>query len=175
MTASVTGTITDPSGASVAGAKVIAKDLDRGTEWPAISNGDGIYNITRLPIGRYEVRVEQQGFQKSVQSPVELQLNQIARIDFALKVGNVSETVEVNAAPPLLQTESTQLGTVIDSRTNTQLPLATRNYVQLTLLAPGAFTRIRRISKVVRPPAARPSLHQRQPRADEQLPARWHG
>ncbi len=138
MTASVTGTITDPSGASVAGAKVIAKDLDRGTEWPAISNGDGIYNITRLPIGRYEVRVEQQGFQKSVQSPVELQLNQIARIDFALKVGNVIDTVEVNAAPPLLQTESTQLGTVIDSRTNTQLPLATRNYVQLTLLAPGS-------------------------------------
>ena len=53
-------------------------------------------------------------------------------------MGNIVDTVEVNAAPPLLQTESTQLGTVIDSRTNTQLPLATRNYVQLTLLAPGS-------------------------------------
>lgn len=138
VTASITGMITDPSAASVGGAKVTAKDLDRGTEWSAITNSDGFYNITRLPIGRYEVRVEQQGFQKSVQSPVELQLNQVARLDFALKVGNIVDTVEVNAAPPLLQTESTQLGTVIDSRTNTQLPLATRNYVQLTLLAPGS-------------------------------------
>src|SRR3954462_12490672 len=138
VTASITGTITDPSSASVAGAKVTAKDLDRGTERQTTTNGDGIYNLTRLPIGRYEVRVEQQGFQKIVQSPVELQLNQTARLDFTLKVGNIVDTVEVNAAPPLLQTESTQLGTVIDSRTNTQLPLATRNYVQLTLLAPGS-------------------------------------
>src|SRR3954468_20615858 len=138
VTATITGTITDPSGASVAGAKVTAKDLDRGTDWPTTTNGEGFYILPRLPIGRYEVRVEQQGFQKSVQSPVELQLNQAARLDFELKVGSIVDTVEVTTAPPLLQTESTQLSTVIDSRTNTQLPLATRNYVQLTLLAPGS-------------------------------------
>src|SRR3954463_12239347 len=84
VTATITGTITDPSGASVAGAKVTAKDLDRGTDWPTTTNGDGFYKLPRLPIGRYEVRVEQQGFQKSVQSPVELQLNQAARLDFEL-------------------------------------------------------------------------------------------
>src|SRR4051812_39142346 len=138
ITATMTGMVTDPSGAAVANAKVTAKDLDRGTEWPTVTNGDGAYNLTRLPVGRYEIRVENPGFQKTVQSPVELQLNQTARLDFQLKVGNVNETVEVTAAPPLLQTESTQLGTVIDARTNAQLPLATRNYVQLTLLTPGS-------------------------------------
>jgi hypothetical protein len=65
-------------------------------------------------------------------------MNQIAKLDFQLQVGNVETTVEVTASAPVLQTESTLLGQVIDSRTNTTLPLATRNYVQLTLLAPGS-------------------------------------
>jgi hypothetical protein len=138
VTATISGLVTDPSGASIAGAKVTAKDTARGTEWPTTTNGDGFYNLTRLPIGTYDVTVENAGFQKEAQSGVQLQLNQTARLDFQLKVGNVSDTVEVTAAAPLLQTESTQLGTVIDSRTNTQLPLATRNYAQLTLLSPGA-------------------------------------
>src|SRR5689334_11282062 len=94
VTATITGLVTDPSGAAVAGAKVTAKDLDRGTEWPTTSNGEGFYNLTRLPVGRYEVNVENAGFQKAVQSPVELQLNQTARLDFKLVIGNVSETVE---------------------------------------------------------------------------------
>ena len=64
-------------------------------------------------------------------------MNQIGRIDFLLKVGNVSESVEVNATPPLLQTDSEQLGQIIDARSITAAPLATRNYVQLTLLAAG--------------------------------------
>lgn len=138
VTAAVNGTITDPSGAAVANAKVTVKDLDRGTASSTTTNDGGFYTFPRLPIGNYEVRVENPGFQASVQSPVQLQLNQIARIDFQLKVGNVSETVEVTSAAPVLQTQSTQLGTIIDARTNTALPLATRNYVQLTLLSPGA-------------------------------------
>jgi hypothetical protein len=138
VTAVINGAVTDPSGAAVAGAKVTAKDLDRGTPWPTTTNGDGFYSFSRLPIGRYEVRVEAPGFEAAVKSPVELQLNQTAKIDFPLTVGNVNQTVEVTSAAPILQTESTQLGTVLDARTNTQLPLATRNYVQLTLLSPGA-------------------------------------
>ncbi|MBV9936878.1 MAG: TonB-dependent receptor [Acidobacteriaceae bacterium] len=138
VTAAINGVVTDPSGASVAGVKVNAKDLDRGTVFPTTTNGDGFYSFPRLPISRYEVRAENPGFQTAVQSDISLQLNQNARVDFQLKVGDVNQTVEVTAAAPILQTESTQLGTVIDARTNTQLPLATRNYVQLTLLAPGA-------------------------------------
>jgi Carboxypeptidase regulatory-like domain len=138
VTAAFTGRVTDPSGSPIAGAKVTATDTQRGTQWPTVTNNDGNYSIPRIPVGTYTVRVENQGFQAAQQSNITLVLNQVARLDFQLQVGNVSQSVEVTAAAPLLQTESTQLGQVIDSRTNTELPLATRNYVQLTLLAPGS-------------------------------------
>jgi hypothetical protein len=138
VTAAINGVVTDPSGAAIVGAKVTAKDLDRGTVFPTTTNGAGAYSLPRVPVGRYEVRAESTGFQASLQGNVELQLNQVARIDFEMKVGDVNQTIEVNGAPPILQTESTQLGTIIDAHTNAQLPLATRNYVQLTLLSPGS-------------------------------------
>jgi hypothetical protein len=138
VTGSINGVITDPSGGAVSGATVTATDLDRGTPWPTTTNSDGFYNLPRLPVGRYEVRVQSAGFAVAVESNVVLQLNQNARIDVQLKVGNVNQTVEVTAVAPVLQTQTAQLSTVIDARTNTQLPLATRNYVQLTLLAPGS-------------------------------------
>src|ERR1700761_4005812 len=140
VTAAINGMVTDPSGGAVAGAKVTAKDLDRGTIYPTTTDSGGHYNLPRIPVGNYEVRVESTGFQAAVESPVVLVLNQVAKIDFQLKVGNVNQTVEVTAAAPVLQTETTQLGTILDARTNVTLPLATRNYNQLTLLAPGAVT-----------------------------------
>ncbi len=139
VTAAITGRVTDPSGAVVVGAKVVATDIDRGTSWPAVTNADGIYNLPRLSIGAYNVKVEKQGFQAEQRSNVVLQLNDVARLDFQLKVGNVSESVEVTAEAASLQTQATQLGQVIDARTNVELPLATRNYIQLTLLAPGSI------------------------------------
>lgn len=140
VTAALNGTVTDSSGGSIAGAKVIATDLDRGTSWPTVTNASGFFNLPRLPVGRYDLRAENPGFQASVRGGIELQLNQNAKVDFVLQVGNTSQAVDVTVAPPLLQTEGTQLGTVIDARTNAQLPLATRNYVQLTLLTAGAVT-----------------------------------
>lgn len=139
VTAAITGKITDPSGASVVEAKVTATDIDRGTVWPTVTNADGVYNLPRLPTGSYNVKVEKEGFQTAQSSGVVLQLNDNARLDFQLKVGSISQSVEVTSAAPLLQTQATQLGQVIDSRTNEDLPLATRNYVQLTLLAPGSI------------------------------------
>jgi hypothetical protein len=140
VTAGINGQVTDPSGAAVAGVKVTAKDLDRGTTFPTTTGSDGRYNLPRVPIGNYEVRAEDPGFQVAVISPVVLVLNQIAKIDFQLTVGNVNQTIEVTSAAPILQTQTTQLGTVLDARTNVALPLATRNYNQLTLLAPGSVT-----------------------------------
>ncbi|MBV8552488.1 MAG: carboxypeptidase regulatory-like domain-containing protein [Acidobacteriaceae bacterium] len=140
VTAAITGVISDPSGAAVPNAKVTAKDLDRGTVFTTTTGSDGAYNLTRVPVGRYEVRVEASGFQAAVVPETTLILNQIAKIDVSMTVGSVNQTLEVTAAAPVLQTESTQLGTVLDARTNAQLPLATRNYVQLTLLAPGTVT-----------------------------------
>src|SRR4051812_35661886 len=86
VTAAITGTVTDPSGAAVVGVKITAKDLDRGTAFPTTTSNDGYYSFPRLPIGRYEVRAENPGFQTTVQSDIVLQLNQNARVDLQLKV-----------------------------------------------------------------------------------------
>ena len=139
VTATITGTVTDPSGAAIVGANVTAKSVERGTSFTAVSNDSGIYRISQLPVGNYDLRVEKTGFQTSLYPAFALVLNQVARIDVELKVGQVSQTVEVTGAAPMLKTETTQVDTVIDSATNDALPLATRNYVELTLLAPGAI------------------------------------
>lgn len=140
VTATINGIVTDPAGRVVPNAEVKARDLDRGTVWPTHSNAAGVYTLTRLPVGHYEVRVTAPGFRTAVQTPIELQLNQVAKVNIQLVLGAVSETVNVTNDAPLLQTESTQVSTVINARTNVDLPLASRNYIQLTLLAPGSVT-----------------------------------
>jgi hypothetical protein len=140
VTATITGTITDASGAPLAGASVIAKDMDRGTVWPATTNTDGIYNILRIPVGSYSFKVEAKGFQTLLYPPFTLVLNQTARIDVQMKVGAVTETIQVSGETPLLQTESTEVSSIVDAHTITTLPLAARNYVQLSLLSPGTTT-----------------------------------
>lgn len=138
VTAGIVGTVTDPSGAPINGAAVTATDKDRGTIWTAKTNDSGAYNLTRLPVGTYRLQVVAQGFATSNFPPFTLVLNQTARIDARMKMGAVSETVEVSGATPVLQTQSADVSTIIDANTNVSLPLASRNYLQLTLLAPGA-------------------------------------
>jgi len=138
VTAAIVGTVTDPSGAPINGANVTATDTERGTIWNAKTNDSGAYNILRVPVGNYRVKVEMQGFAISDVPPFTLVLNQTARLDVQMKVGAVSETVEVTGATPLLQTQSTEVSTLIDANTAVSLPLASRNYLQLTLLVPGA-------------------------------------
>jgi hypothetical protein len=138
VNAAMLGRVVDPSDAPIVGAKVVAKDEARGTIWTAETNNEGIFNLPRLPVGSYEVRVEAPGFQTAVRPGILLEINQTARLDFQMKVGEISETAVITGEAPLLQADTTQLNTVIDSRTNTALPLATRNYIQLTLLSPGS-------------------------------------
>jgi hypothetical protein len=138
--AAFTGKVTDPSGAAVPDAKVTAVDNERGTVWTATTNSDGIYDLPQVPIGNYNVRVEHTGFQGEQQANVTLVLNQVARLDFQLKVGDVATSVNVTEVAPLLQTDSTQVSTVMDAHTISSLPLETRNYNQLALLTPGAVT-----------------------------------
>jgi hypothetical protein len=140
VTATITGTVTDASGAAVVGATVTAKSVDRGITYPVVTNEAGLYRISQLPIGSYELRVEKLGFQTTAYPAFTLALNQIGRIDVELKVGQVTETVEVSGSAPILKTETTQVDTIIDAVTNDNLPLASRNYVQLTLLAPGSVS-----------------------------------
>jgi hypothetical protein len=140
VTAAIVGTVTDSSGAPVKDATVTATDTERGTVRTATTNDAGAYNLTRLPVGTYEVKVGATGFQTVAYPAFTLVLNQTARLDAQMKVGRVTETVEVSGEAPVLQTERTEVSTIIDSQTNDRLPLATRNYVQLTLLAPGSVS-----------------------------------
>jgi hypothetical protein len=140
VTAAIGGQVTDPAGAAVAAATVEARELDRGTVQKTQTNVEGLYSLPRVPVGRYEVRVEAKGFQAAVRPAFQLEMNQNAKLDFALVIGSISQTVEVTGGETMLQTETTQLSTIIGANTNANLPLASRNYVQLTLLAPGAVT-----------------------------------
>jgi Carboxypeptidase regulatory-like domain len=138
VTATITGTVSDQSGAAIVGANVTARSVERGTTYTAVTNDAGIYRIPLLPVGNYDLRIEKTGFQTVLYPAFTLVLNQIARIDIQMKVGAVSQTIEVTGAAPILKTESTQVDTIINSTTNEALPLATRNYIELTLLSPGA-------------------------------------
>ena len=140
VTGAITGKVSDPSGAAVPSASVTARDVDRGTTFKAETNEDGVYMLPRLPVGNYEVRVEVSGFQTALRPAFNLVLNQTARVDFALTLGQVSQTLEVTTATPLLQTENTQVGAVMQASAIANLPLETRNYNQLTLLVPGAVS-----------------------------------
>src|SRR3984885_5349093 len=138
--AAITGNGTDSAGAPVPGVKVTATDTERGSMWTTTTNGDGIYDLPQVPIGTYNIKVEHTGFQSAQQANITLVLNQVARLDFQLKVGDVATSVNVTETTPLLQTDSTQVSTVMDSHAIENLPLQTRNYNQLTLLTPGAVT-----------------------------------
>ena len=140
VTASITGTVTDPSGAAVVGATVTATSEERGITYTAETNDSGLYRIAQLPVGTYSLKVEKSGFSSVVAPAFVLTLNQVARVDIAMKVGQTSETVEVTGAAPVMETDTTQVDTIINAATNDNLPLASRNYVQLTLLAPGAVS-----------------------------------
>jgi len=140
ISAKITGTVTDASGAVISGATVTARDTSRGTVYPTQTNAAGVYYLSPLPIGDYALSATASGF-STVQHPAfSLVMNQTARVDIAMTVGQASQTVEVSSAPPLLQTDQTFMGTVLDARANVTLPLATRNYNQLTLLSPGAVS-----------------------------------
>jgi hypothetical protein len=137
VTAGVVGTVTDGSGAPINGAVVTARDTERGTVWNVTTSDAGVYNITRLPVGTYEVKVAAPGFETAIHPPFVLVLNQTARVDVQMKVGKANETIEVTGEAPILQTQSTEVSTLIDANTEVSLPLASRDYLQLTLLAPG--------------------------------------
>jgi hypothetical protein len=140
VTGSIIGTVSDPQGAVLRGAQVTARNVDRGTVATTQTNDSGDFTLTRLPIGNYEVSVTMAGFEKHVHPVFALVLNQTAKVDFQLKIGSPTETVEVGAEAPLLGTDTTDVSTHIDSVVTENVPLITRNYGQLTLLAPGSLS-----------------------------------
>src|SRR5215475_9802618 len=136
-TADLVGTIRDNAGAVVRGVKVTLSNVDTGVSRSVMSDDDGNYIFTSLQPGRYALTAEAPGFRKVERTGVELQVNQRAQIDLELQVGQVGEIVQISGAPPLLESQSSVLGSVIQERQAQDLPLNGRNFVQLAILSPG--------------------------------------
>jgi hypothetical protein len=142
-TAEITGTITDPSGAPVPGALVTLTNPATNQARTIHTNEAGAYLFPTLPPAVYNLKAESTGFGSQVRNGLELQIGQIARLDFALNLGSVSEVVEVSGGAPVLETETANIGAVIENRRIVELPLNGRNYLQLVSLIPGATTNAR--------------------------------
>jgi Carboxypeptidase regulatory-like domain/TonB dependent receptor/TonB-dependent Receptor Plug Domain len=136
-TASLTGLVADPSGGAAAGAKIKVKNVATNVEYTAATDASGYYTFVTLPIGRYALEVEAQGFKRAVRENVVLEVGQKARIDFTLEVGELTETTTVSAAAPILTTQEATTGGVIENRLVTDLPLSARNWDDLIALVPG--------------------------------------
>ncbi|HEX7158629.1 MAG TPA: TonB-dependent receptor, partial [Edaphobacter sp.] len=140
ITGSVTGTVTDPSGAAVSGADVSALNTDTGVKTATTTNADGVYVLRFLQIGHYKVMINASGFSPMTIGPFALEVAQEARIDAKLKVGSVSSDVVVTAASPIINTENPTTGDAITATQATELPLQARNFSSLTTLVAGAVT-----------------------------------
>jgi Carboxypeptidase regulatory-like domain len=134
----VVGTVSDLAGSRVPGAKVTVTNIATNTDTIVQSTGSGDYTVNNLQIGAYRISAEKAGFKLAVENRVDIQVNQIAKVDFALSPGSETQTVEVSAAATQLQTQSSSLGTVETERRISELPLNGRDFVALAYLGPGA-------------------------------------
>ena len=140
VTAAITGIVTDPSGAVVAGATVTAENTATGVQTAAQTNGSGAYTIRFLPIGAYTVSVDAKGFARAKVDPFALEIDQTAKINVALKVNTTDATVEVKAeAHPILDTTDSTLGNTLSTNEIENIPLNGRNFSSLTLYQPGSI------------------------------------
>src|SRR2546422_3815106 len=135
---SIAGSVTDPSGAAIPDAQVTLTNLGTAEKRTQPTGADGLYSFVNLLPGNYRIEVEKQGFKRITREPVVVQVQQSTKIDVALQVGQVSETVEVIAETPLLQSETSSLGQVVEQRKANELPLNGRNIYNLITLSPGA-------------------------------------
>ncbi|MFZ3199700.1 MAG: carboxypeptidase regulatory-like domain-containing protein [Candidatus Acidiferrales bacterium] len=136
-TTSMTGDVTDKSGAGVGGAEVTALNVDTKLSRSTETNGEGEYTISLLPVGNYELDVSAPGFKKFVRTGIVLELNVPARVDAVMQLGEVTETVNVTAGAPLVNTSSQEIGRTIENQEIVNLPLVNRNAYQLLELTPG--------------------------------------
>jgi outer membrane receptor protein involved in Fe transport len=133
----IVGTVKDPSGAVVSGASVAVTDVDRGQTFRTTTSESGEFVAGPLHVGKYTVTVEKAGFKKAVSEAVELDVQGRVAINIMLQVGQMTEQVVVTGAAPLLETETSELGQVVDQRRVSNLPLNGRNFAQLALLSTG--------------------------------------
>jgi len=136
---SITGSVTDSSGAAISGANVTLTNVGTSQTRAQQTNPDGQYSFVNLIPGEYKIDVEKQGFKHSSMPNIAVQVNQASKIDVTLPVGQVSETVEVTSEIPLLQAETSSLGQVVEQRKANELPLNGRNIFNLITISPAAI------------------------------------
>jgi Carboxypeptidase regulatory-like domain len=138
----IRGTVTDPSGGAVSGAKLQLTNEANGTQRDTESGANGEYIFLEVPVGTYQIEVTQKGFKKYLRKGLVVNLNEVVGLDIPLQLGGSTEIVEVTGAPPLVDTTSTQLGAVVNERAVSQLPLAQRDAYQLLQLQPGVQSQV---------------------------------
>src|SRR2546422_9627833 len=136
---SITGSVTDPSGAAITDAQVTLTNLGTAEKRTQATGPDGLYTFVNLIPGNYKVEVEKSGFKHITRTPVVVEVQQSAKIDVTLPVGQANETVEVTAETPLLQSETSSLGQVVEQRKANELPLNGRNIYTLAAIAPSVI------------------------------------
>jgi carboxypeptidase family protein len=136
-TGSIVGTVVDSSGQLVPGAQVTVREVHRNTTTTLTTDAAGVYTAPFLVPGTYDVSVELQGFKSWIRRGIVLQVNDRVRIDASLEVGTVTESTTVQAESPLVRTDSSEVGTVIEEVAVKELPLNGRNFATLVYLAPG--------------------------------------
>jgi len=137
-TGTITGTVTDTSGGVVPKTRVTVTNIATNAAREAVTNDDGDFTVALLPPGHYRVALEKEGFRRTVLPDVGLDVEQTARVDFTLQIGILTEEVKVSDTPPIIQTDTSTLGQVIDGRLVHELPLNERNFLSFALLAPGS-------------------------------------
>jgi hypothetical protein len=133
----ILGTVTDASGAVVPDANVTVTNLGTNVSSAVKSSAEGYYDVPNLIPGKYQVNVEVPGFKKFVASDLILLVNQGMRVDATLQPGAVTSTVEVTARGQMLNTDSSTIGKVVENKEITDLPLVSRNFMELAVLSPG--------------------------------------
>ena len=140
VTASISGTVTDPSGGAVVGATVTATNVDTGITATQSTNGQGYYSFQSLALGKYTIEVQQKGFKIYQKTGVVLDVNDALVIDVPLQVGQSTEKIVVQSDALHVETSNTQMGEVIEGKQITDVPLVTRSYTDLLALQPGVVS-----------------------------------
>jgi Carboxypeptidase regulatory-like domain len=141
QTAEITGVITDPNGAAIVDAAVTARNADTGINNEAVTNSQGYYTFPHLNPGNYEIAVRKSGFRTTTRPAIKLDVAQVARIDLSLTIGEVKESITVEAEAPILSSQIATVEQVIGSEKIVNLPLNGRDFTQLATLVPGAISR----------------------------------
>ena len=173
----ISGIVTDPSGAAVKAAKITVRQVETNSTVVTQSNGEGYYLTPPLNVGNYEISAQASGFKKEIRSGITLQVDQQAEINLQLQVGAATESVQVVGEAPLVNTENASIGQVIENKRVEDLPLNGRNAFALVQLLAGRPLQRRSESERIRRPRHQPQRleHQRRTERREPLAGRRHG